>query len=70
VHVTNDADGIERGLREAVSNHAGLVQVADEARDLQRRRWESQLAGLRRLVAGESVGATPRPVAESAGEGR
>jgi glycosyltransferase involved in cell wall biosynthesis len=57
VHVKNDADGIERGLREAIAKHGDLVAAADEAKGLQAHRWESQLSVLRRRINGAPAGA-------------
>jgi glycosyltransferase involved in cell wall biosynthesis len=69
VHVANDADGIERGLREAVTRHADLVAAAPDARELQQRRWEAQLDTLRRRVAGEQPGLPAPSVAPTPGKG-
>jgi glycosyltransferase involved in cell wall biosynthesis len=47
VHVEGTADSITDGVRRAVANHDALVARAAEARELQHRRWDSQLGGLR-----------------------
>jgi glycosyltransferase involved in cell wall biosynthesis len=54
VHVPNDAPGIADGLRRAVFEHERLVHVAPNALELQRARWEEQLAALRNRL-------TPNP---------
>jgi glycosyltransferase involved in cell wall biosynthesis len=47
VPVSNDAEGIARGLQDAVARHAELVAAAPRALALQTERWDQQLAVLR-----------------------
>jgi hypothetical protein len=47
VPVPNDAEGIARGLQDAVARHAELVAAAPRALALQTERWDQQLAVLR-----------------------
>jgi glycosyltransferase involved in cell wall biosynthesis len=47
VHAANDAPDIAAGLRRAVSEHERLVGLAPRALELQRARWDEQLAALR-----------------------
>jgi len=42
VAVANTAEGVARGLRQAVADHARLRSMASAARDAQMARWESQ----------------------------
>lgn len=50
VPVPNDAEGIARGLQDAVAQHAELVAAAPRALALQKERWGQQLAVLRRRL--------------------
>jgi hypothetical protein len=56
VHAEISPEGIEHGLRTAVATHGELIRVAPEARVLQERRWQDQLATLRELLAGGDQG--------------
>jgi glycosyltransferase involved in cell wall biosynthesis len=68
VHIRNDADGIERGLREAVERHAELTAAADEAHALQDRRWQDQLNALKALIDRDARGvAQPVPTTHAEG---
>ena len=50
VAVPNTVDGVIGGVTEALQHYDQLVEVADLAREEQRRRWDEQLAILRELV--------------------
>jgi glycosyltransferase involved in cell wall biosynthesis len=50
VHVDNNAEGIARGILEAVDRLDELVHVATTAADEQRARWKAQLAMLERRL--------------------
>jgi glycosyltransferase involved in cell wall biosynthesis len=54
VYVDNDRDTVAGGLRAAIERRAELIAEADPARELQLRRWETQLEVLRELVGIES----------------
>lgn len=59
VHVDNHAAGIAAGLRRAVAEHERLVAAAPAALALQQRRWERQLAALRRRLIDPTPTAAP-----------
>jgi glycosyltransferase involved in cell wall biosynthesis len=61
VRAANDAPGVAAGLRRAVSEHERLVRLAPEALELQRARWDEQLAGLRARLSTETPTPTPTP---------
>lgn len=68
IHVGNDASSIASGLRAAVARHDELVGSASAALELQRARFERQLAGLRsalKLPGEAGADATPLDVSPS-----
>jgi hypothetical protein len=50
IAVTNTAEGVAAGVREAVDRYDELLEGVESAAERQRQRWEGQLAGLRRLL--------------------
>ncbi len=51
VHVENEPDAIASGVRAAIARHAELAETAPLALELQRRRWDCQLATLKATLA-------------------
>jgi hypothetical protein len=51
VRVSNDSEGIARGIQSAIERHPNLVSACPRARALQEQRWQQQLNRLRELVS-------------------
>jgi glycosyltransferase involved in cell wall biosynthesis len=60
IHVENRAASIAAGLERAVREHSRLLAVAPRALELQRARWQEQLASLRQRLITARAPATPR----------
>jgi hypothetical protein len=51
ISVNNDSASIARGIQSTIERHPELVSACQQARALQKQRWQQQLDRLRELVS-------------------